>query len=79
MPTLLIEQGFRFFFWSNENDEPAHIHVVKDDSEAKIWLEPEIQMAYVLGFTTRQQRIIMEILELNSTIFKYKWNEYFSK
>jgi hypothetical protein len=36
MPTVLIEQGFRFFFWSNENDEPMHIHVEKGGAEGKI-------------------------------------------
>lgn len=29
MPTILIVQGFRFFCWSNENEDPMHIHVGK--------------------------------------------------
>lgn len=40
MPTILFINGFRFFFYSNENNEPAHIHVKKADAEAKIWLAP---------------------------------------
>ncbi|MHB8871759.1 MAG: DUF4160 domain-containing protein [Candidatus Doudnabacteria bacterium] len=37
MPTLLIKNGFKFFFYANEH-LPRHIHVVKGDSYAKIGL-----------------------------------------
>ena len=40
MPTVLLKDGFRFFFYSDEGSEPAHIHVKKGDAEGKIWLEP---------------------------------------
>src|SRR5262249_55675133 len=40
MPTVLIIQGFRFFFFSNEGSEPPHIHVEKGDGYAKFWLNP---------------------------------------
>lgn len=30
MPTVLFVNGFRFFFYSNENNEPVHIHVLKE-------------------------------------------------
>ena len=28
MPTILRKNGFRFFFYSNERNEPPHVHVV---------------------------------------------------
>jgi hypothetical protein len=31
VPTVLRERGFRFFFWSNESNEPPHIHVQSGD------------------------------------------------
>jgi len=36
MPTVLLINGFRFFFYSNENNEPIHIHVTKGNAEGKI-------------------------------------------
>ena len=36
MPTLLRVEGFRFFFYSNERQEPPHVHVEKGDGEAKL-------------------------------------------
>jgi hypothetical protein len=42
MPEVFRERGFRFFFYSNEGSprEPVHIHVEKDNVEAKFWLNP---------------------------------------
>jgi Domain of unknown function (DUF4160) len=48
MPVVFRHRGFRFLFYSNEGDprEPAHIHAVKDDIDAKFWLFPEVSVAY---------------------------------
>lgn len=35
MPTVLRIGRFRFFFYSNENAEPPHIHVKVAENEAK--------------------------------------------
>jgi hypothetical protein len=40
MPTLLRVEGFRFFFFTNESQEPPHVHVRKGDGLAKLWLTP---------------------------------------
>ncbi|HJT34906.1 MAG TPA: DUF4160 domain-containing protein [Pirellulales bacterium] len=49
MPTVLRVGRFRFFFFSNEGQEPAHIHVRAGSDEAKYWLEP-IELAPDYGF-----------------------------
>jgi hypothetical protein len=79
MPTLLLAHGFRFFFYSNETDEPAHIHVVMGDATGKIWLEPQLQAAWFRGFTSSEEKRILELVTLNFMDFKAKWHEYFSK
>jgi hypothetical protein len=40
MPTVLRIGAFRFHFYSDEGNEPPHIHVVSSDGECKFWLEP---------------------------------------
>jgi hypothetical protein len=37
MPTLLVQDGFKFFFYANEH-EPKHVHVSKGDDYAKFEL-----------------------------------------
>ncbi len=39
MPTILRAGPYRFYFYSHEPNEPAHIHVDRDDCSAKFWLE----------------------------------------
>jgi hypothetical protein len=36
MPTLLVIEGFRFYFFSNERREPPHVHVRRGDGVAKL-------------------------------------------
>lgn len=40
MPTVLRLKSFRFHFYSDERNEPPHIHVATPDGECKFWLEP---------------------------------------
>lgn len=41
LPKLFMVSGYSVYFWSNENDEPIHVHVSKGKptpSATKIWL-----------------------------------------
>jgi Domain of unknown function (DUF4160) len=77
MPTILRQSGFRFFFYSNENDEPPHIHIEKGDASAKVWLDPiEFENAY--DFSSREIKQIQEIVTINQFIFIKAWNDYFN-
>lgn len=38
MPTVLYVNGWRFFFYSNEGNEPVHIHAQKGEKECKFLL-----------------------------------------
>jgi uncharacterized protein DUF4160 len=50
VPTVLLVDGYRFFFFSNEGTEAPHIHVERGDDYAKLWLEPvTLSASTVLG------------------------------
>ncbi|MBI4622896.1 MAG: DUF4160 domain-containing protein [Verrucomicrobia bacterium] len=53
MPTVLRIGPYRFHFYSRENDEPPHIHVARDDLEAKFWLQP-VALAANFGFSSAE-------------------------
>jgi hypothetical protein len=42
MPVVFRQEGFKFFFYSNEGDprEPIHVHVRGSGGLAKFWLSP---------------------------------------
>lgn len=79
MPTILRKDGFRFFFYSNENDEPPHIHIQKGDAEGKIWLHPTMEVAYMYGFSKSEVKQIVVIAFEYSEHFKTEWNGHFGK
>jgi len=79
MPTLRTVNGIRYFFYSNENSEPIHVHVTKGSAEGEIWLEPKIEIAYFKGFTKAEEKAVLQEVELNFEELKTKWNEYFSE
>jgi hypothetical protein len=79
MPTVLRIDGYRFFFYSNERNEPTHVHVEKGDAEGKIWLEPSILVSYFKGCNAREQSDVIQIIRENFSLFIQKWYEYFHK
>ena len=72
MPTLLLIYGFRFFFYSNENNEPIHVHVSKGESNGKIWLEPSLAIAYMHDFNSSEIKVVLEVVNEHFEEFKMK-------
>ena len=77
MPTILLINGFRFFFFSADGKEPIHVHVKKGDGDGKIWILPEPHPAYLIDFTAQEEKQIMDIVTEKKSIIIKKWNEYF--
>ena len=75
MPTLLIKNGFRFFFYSREFNEPPHVHVIGRGGEMKTWLHP-IKIDRVYDLNAKDQKQVMLIVFENSKLFLEKWKEY---
>lgn len=69
----------RFFFYSNENNEPAHVHITKGDGNGKVWLEPTIEVEYLYGFSKTDERSILIFMQANFENFKLKWHAYFAR
>ena len=78
MPTVLRIKGYRFFFFSNEGNEPIHIHVEKAGSYAKFWLDP-IKIAMEIGFHRRELKDIGSIIKEHEEKIIDKWNDYLAK
>jgi hypothetical protein len=64
MPTVLKIASFRFHFYSDEGNEPSHIHVATSDGECKFWLDP-IKLARNKNLRPR------EIKEIERLVFEH--------
>lgn len=76
MPTLLIKNGFKFFFYANEH-EPKHIHVEKAEDYAKVELST---FSVITNFMKpKDLKQALQIIQENNDTFEEKWNEWFSQ
>jgi hypothetical protein len=76
VPTVLRVAGYRFFFFSNERQEPAHIHVEQAERYAKFWLAP-ISLAANYGFRSGELTELLRLVSEHHVLFQEKWNEFF--
>jgi hypothetical protein len=76
MPTVLLEAGFRFFFYSRENHEPPHIHVERGEKLAKYWLDP-VELASSKRFRAHELSALRERVLIHRSRFLEAWNEHF--
>jgi hypothetical protein len=76
MPTVLRVGPYRFFFYAGDRDEPEHVHVERDDNEAKFWLDP-VRLERSGGFSRAETVRIHRIVTEHHAEFLEAWNAYF--
>jgi hypothetical protein len=74
MPTILRIGPYRFFFFSEESGEPVHVHVIREQAEAKFWVSPTVRVAVNEGFAQHELRKILRLVEANKELIEYEWN-----
>ena len=79
MPTILEIYGWRLFFYSNENNEPIHIHAKKAEIECKYWIDANnynISEAYSFGLKAKDKREIRKIIFNHFDYIITRWKEF---
>ena len=76
MPTVLRFEGYRFYFYSHEPNEPPHVHIDKGGSSAKVWLDP-VGLARNLGFRAKEISAMLAIVRTHRAQLIEAWNGYF--
>ena len=77
MPVVLRIGPYRFFFYSNENSEPAHIHIQRERMLAKFWLKT-VALASSIRFSPKELRKLESLVNEHNVLFLEAWNEHFS-
>ena len=75
MPVVLRPGPYRVYFYSNEPDEPPHVHVDRDDRTAKFWLRP-LRLAQSAGFREVELNRIRQILKPHERHLVRAWYRY---
>jgi hypothetical protein len=76
MPTIARLGPYRVFFFSNEGLEPPHVHIQRERSLAKFWLQP-ITLALATDFSARELRQLERLVTENQQGWTEAWHEFF--
>jgi len=77
MPTIFIN-GYKFRFYSSDVNEPPHVHVIKAERVAKIWLK-SLEVEYNSGYNKSELNRVSKLTEQNKAKLLEAWNEYFDR
>src|SRR5438270_3766796 len=75
-PTVFRDGPFRFFFFSRE-EEQLHIHVQSADGEAKIWIEPEIELARNYELSDQDLSRVLQLVIEHEQEIRDAWHRHF--
>ena len=75
MPTILNINGFRFIIWPADH-EPPHVHVFKNDGEAKVSIGEDTQapqLIWICGLAKQEARFIWEAVAEHQSELLNAW------
>ena len=75
--------GYKIYFWSNENNEPIHIHISKGNpnpNSTKVWLTQAGGCILANNKSKIPQNDLNKLLDIISKhyfLIIFKWKEYY--
>jgi hypothetical protein len=83
LPSLFQVGSYRVFFWSNENNEPIHVHIGKgkpSSNATKLWLTTKGGCIVANNNSKIPRHELLELQEVIAAQFFYivgEWKEHF--
>jgi hypothetical protein len=75
-PTVFRAEGLRFFFFSRE-EERMHVHVIGLKGEARVWIDPGVELVRSHGLSDRTLRTALELIEEREDEIRAAWTKHF--
>nr|DAG83188.1 MAG TPA: protein of unknown function DUF4160 [Caudoviricetes sp.] len=80
MPFIFRYKDFVIRFWYSFEERRRHVHVLNDDANVKIWLEPEISIASIKGRINESMlNELLQEVKKNEQLCNDAWNQYLGK
>ena len=76
MPTVFRSGPYRFFFYAADWVEPPHIHVRRDRSTLKFWLNP-VRLEENDGFAPPELTRLARLIQRNVNQLLKAWDDFF--
>lgn len=84
LPNYFTFRGLKFYFWSNEGNEPIHVHIAPgrpSKSSTKFWLLANGKCKLAnnnANLTKKQLKYVERFIELNFDDFLDTWKKFYS-
>ena len=84
MPQVFVILGYIVYFWSNENDEPIHVHVCRGSPQkdaTKVWITEDgpVLEHNKSKIPKKDLKRILAWIAMNDELIIKKWQFHFSK
>ena len=84
MQQVFVILGYIVYFWSNENDEPIHVHVCKGSPQkdaTKVWITEDgpVLEHNKSKIPKKDLKRILAWIAMNDELIIKKWQFHFSK
>lgn len=76
-PTVFRYRKYRFAFFSRE-ERRMHVHVSCPEGEAKIWIEPEVELAVQKGLKDHEVKELLKVTEERIDEIRKSWQRHFA-
>lgn len=83
LPSLFLIGGYKVFFWSNENNEPIHVHITKgkpNPNATKIWLTKNggcIVSSNKEHISNKDLNQLLEVIQAQYFLICSEWKKHF--
>ncbi|MDA3833282.1 MAG: DUF4160 domain-containing protein [Spirochaetales bacterium] len=78
MPVIFEQDGYTFFFYSNEH-EPMHVHVRYSGGEAVFNVNDTIELRESHGLKVKELSKAQSLAEANQQLIVEKWKEHLNR
>lgn len=75
MPRIFEQDGYRFFFYSNEH-LPIHVHVRYGAGEAVFNVDPVVELRESVGLKVRELARAEKLAAKHRALIIQKWHEH---
>lgn len=76
-PTVFRYKKYRFLFFSREETR-MHIHVQCHDGEAKIWIDPEVELFEQKGLKEHEINELLKVTKERVDEIRESWRKHFA-
>ncbi len=77
VPFRMLE-GYRVGFYSSDEHEQPHVHVLRGGSEAKVWIDP-VSLQHNHGYNERELNRVLELVQRYQADLREMWREHFGQ